>query len=144
MTKGAMPMITNERGLTLAEILVAAAVIMTGLIAVASAYPYAMSGVEAGRQQSTATFLAEQKIEELKGDAVNDPELTSADLVPGTTTENSVDGYANYARVTTVTNGATATTRLVQVTVSYRPSVSVASTNPIRSVSVATVLATRQ
>jgi Tfp pilus assembly protein PilV len=134
----------DERGFSLAEVVTAAGIIMTGLVAVGSAYPYAMSGVETGKQQSTATFLAEQRLEELKATAVTDPALTSVEFWAGTLTETSIPGYPAYTRATTISGGATPTTRLVRVTVSYRPGVTVARENPARSVSLETVLATRQ
>jgi prepilin-type N-terminal cleavage/methylation domain-containing protein len=56
-------MILNERGLTLAEILVAVAVIGIGLVGLAVVIPVSTYGVQEGNQLSTATFLAEQMIE---------------------------------------------------------------------------------
>ena len=55
-----------EAGFTLAEILVACAIISVGLVAVATGFGFGVDGVEAGRQQSTAVFLAEQRIEQAK------------------------------------------------------------------------------
>ena len=138
----------DERGLTVAEVLVATAIITVGLIAVATAFPSAMSGIETGKQQSTATFLAEQQLENLRTSAVNDPTLTSATFNLGTTTEaygSIANGYTKYQRVTTIAAGPTVTTKRVTVSVSYRPSVTVSSTsNPERTVALATVLSTRE
>src|SRR5712691_1248105 len=55
-----------EAGFTLAEILVACAIISVGLVAVATGFGFGVDGVEAGRQQSTAVFLAEQRLEQAK------------------------------------------------------------------------------
>jgi prepilin-type N-terminal cleavage/methylation domain-containing protein len=55
-----------ERGFTLVEILVATAIIMVGLVAVATGFQFATSGVATGRGETIATFLAEQRIEQLK------------------------------------------------------------------------------
>jgi prepilin-type N-terminal cleavage/methylation domain-containing protein len=49
---------SGQAGFTLAEILVACAIISVGLIAVATGFGIGVDGVEAGRQQSTAVFLA--------------------------------------------------------------------------------------
>jgi len=56
-------MMLNERGLTLAEILVAVAIIGLGLVGLAVVIPVSTYGVQEGNQLSTATFLAEQMIE---------------------------------------------------------------------------------
>jgi len=56
-------LLTDERGLTLAEILVALLVIGVGLVGIAVVVPVSSYGVQEGNQLSTATFLAEQMIE---------------------------------------------------------------------------------
>jgi Tfp pilus assembly protein PilV len=138
----------EEQGLTVAEVLVATAIITVGLLGVMTAFPSAMSGIETGKQQSTATFLAEQQIENLRTAAVNDPTLTTATFNIGSTTEaygTIANGYTKYQRVTTVAAGPTATSKRVTVAVSYRPSVSLSSsTNPDRTVALATILSTRE
>ncbi|HEY3065376.1 MAG TPA: hypothetical protein VGL09_06260 [Methylomirabilota bacterium] len=132
----------------MAEVLVATAIITVGLLGVMTAFPSAMSGIETGKQQSTATFLAEQQIENLRTAAVNDPTLTTATFNIGSTTEaygTIANGYTKYQRVTTVAAGPTATSKRVTVAVSYRPSVSLSSsTNPDRTVALATILSTRE
>lgn len=52
----------DKSGLTLAEILVAVALLMIGLVAVMQAFPLGTQGMDTGRRQSTAVFLAEQKL----------------------------------------------------------------------------------
>jgi prepilin-type N-terminal cleavage/methylation domain-containing protein len=59
----------DERGLTLAEILVALAVIGIGLVGLTAVLPVSASGVQEGAQLSTATFLAEQMIERARAAA---------------------------------------------------------------------------
>jgi prepilin-type N-terminal cleavage/methylation domain-containing protein len=59
-------MTLNERGLTLAEILVAVAIIGIGLVGLAVVIPISTYGVQEGNQLSTATFLAEQRIEQVR------------------------------------------------------------------------------
>ena len=53
----------DERGLTLAEILVALAVLGLGLVGLAVVIPVSSYGVQEGNQLSTAAFLAEQMVE---------------------------------------------------------------------------------
>lgn len=62
-------MLVNERGLTLAEILVAVAIISLGLVGLAVVIPVSSYGVQEGNQLSTATFLAEQMIERARAAA---------------------------------------------------------------------------
>jgi prepilin-type N-terminal cleavage/methylation domain-containing protein len=59
----------DERGLTLAEILVAVAIIGLGLAGLAVVIPVSSYGVQEGNQLSTATFLAEQMIERARAAA---------------------------------------------------------------------------
>jgi prepilin-type N-terminal cleavage/methylation domain-containing protein len=56
----------NERGLTLVEILVAAVIIGIGLVGLMSVVPISSYGVYEGNSLTRATFLAEQKMEEIK------------------------------------------------------------------------------
>lgn len=141
----------NERGLTLAEILVAVAIIGLGLVGLAVVIPVSSYGVQEGNQLSTATFLAEQMIERARAAAwTTTPAVdclgvgTGAAPVPtgatcttsGTPTatqfpdEANVSGYSRYARIVRVTDCSTTTCagvanpvgmRLVTVTVTYTP-----------------------
>lgn len=124
---------TGQAGFTLAEILVACAVISMGLIAVATGFGFGVDGVEAGRQQSTAVFLAEQRLEQAKELAARKPnlaDLTVANL-PGTATEayGAISGApSSYRRNTTITTDLTGTGPLapaagarVDVIVFYKP-----------------------
>jgi Tfp pilus assembly protein PilV len=135
----------NESGLMLVEILIAAALITIGLVAVMQAFPVGVQGVDIGRRQSTAVFLAEQKLDQIKAWALS---TQTAPLVaqgfntilpglPNNTCGNpgapgnpclpdgfaTIAGYPDYSRTVTVTcTGAcaTATTATVQVRVTYR------------------------
>ncbi|HXH83115.1 MAG TPA: type II secretion system protein [Candidatus Tectomicrobia bacterium] len=118
--------VLDERGLTLAEILVAVAIIGIGLAGLAVVIPVSSFGVQEGAQLSTATFLAEQRIEQVRNavwTASPDSDcigLSAGDTAPaipagkmctttgsgaGTTTfgdEANVPGYPNYSRQTRV------------------------------------------
>jgi Tfp pilus assembly protein PilV len=142
-----MPGAIDERGLTLAEVLVATVIIAAGFLAVLTAFPQAMSGVQTGNEESTATFLAQQKLESLRSAALNDSTLTSATFNNGITTEayGSIPNAQKFQRVTAITVGPTTTTKRVTVTVTYQPSVTTSTgASPARTVTVATVLSTRR
>jgi len=59
-------MIHNERGFTLAEILVATVIIGIGLMSLLAALPLAAYGIQQGNQLSTAVFLAQQQLEAVR------------------------------------------------------------------------------
>ena len=59
-------MINNERGFTLAEILVATVIIGVGLVGLLSVLPLAAYGIQQGNQLSTAVFLAQQQLENVR------------------------------------------------------------------------------
>jgi type II secretory pathway pseudopilin PulG len=58
--------VVDRRGMTLAEIFVALGVIFVGLIALAAVAPLATSQVGEAQLKTTATFLAQQRIEQIK------------------------------------------------------------------------------
>jgi prepilin-type N-terminal cleavage/methylation domain-containing protein len=123
--------VTGARGFTLVEILVATLILSVGIVAVASGLHYAMGGVEVGRGETAAVFLAEQRLETLKSAALE--EWSSALLQAGTAVEayGTIVNAARYRRETVVADhagrdcatGAPATLacKRVRVTVSYRP-----------------------
>ena len=144
----------HDRGFTLVEVLVATFITTTGLIAVAMGLQYAATGIETGRGETTATFLAEQKVEQLKAIALVD--WTNAALDPGTTTEYCPPAGAgctgtitmgSHRRASTITNnpGGTCTTscKLVRVTVLYRPISARGALDEERRVDLFFVLASR-
>jgi prepilin-type N-terminal cleavage/methylation domain-containing protein len=58
--------VSDERGMTLAEVLVALPIITIGLLALLSAIPLSTYATQEGRQTSTATFLANQRLEQVR------------------------------------------------------------------------------
>jgi prepilin-type N-terminal cleavage/methylation domain-containing protein len=107
----------DQGGFTLPEVLVAAVIVTVGLTAIAGGFQYALSGVEIGKKQSTAVFLAEQKLEQIKNDAMTN----FAAMGPySAEAYGSITGYPSHRRTVTVTV-ATATTKLVSVSVFYQP-----------------------
>ena len=137
----------DDRGFTLGEVLVAALVLAVGLVGITSGFQYATSGVEVGKGETTAAFLAEQRIEWLKAVALAN--WTSASLEAGTTTENygAIADAVLYRRVTTITDspgGACgAQCKLVRVTVFYRPVTTQGQLDQERRLDVVTMLVTR-
>ena len=123
-------MIADARGLSLVEILVAVAIITVGLVGLAVVVPISSYGVQEGKQLSTATFLAEQRLEEVRNapwaaSPANDCLGVSAnDAAPGSTTcsrsaptactggtacttyadEGAVPGFTEYSRTVRVTD----------------------------------------
>jgi prepilin-type N-terminal cleavage/methylation domain-containing protein len=65
----------SQAGFTLAELLAAIFIISLGLVAVGAGFATAIQGVESGRQQTTATFLAEQRMEQIRATALGNPLL---------------------------------------------------------------------
>ena len=122
----------DREGFTLAEILVATAIIAVGLVGLAVGLQHGLSGIEIGRGETLAIFLLEDRIEQLRSLALVD--WTNLALQPGTTTEycrpSSGDCSAtptptSFRRTTTVTAGTetacTAQCKIVSVAVFYRP-----------------------
>ena len=56
----------DERGFTLAELLAASVILSIALVALLQAIPLSAYGIQEGSQQSTAVFLANQRMEQLK------------------------------------------------------------------------------
>jgi type II secretory pathway pseudopilin PulG len=139
-----MHSLMNQKGMTVPEILAAVVVIMVALVALASAIPISAYGIQEGSQLTTATFLANQRMEQVKLSAWTETppvdkiglsaSSTAAPLSGGTTTfpdESPVAApYAQFTRTVRITDcglgagcGAVVDSALrqVTVTVSYRP-----------------------
>jgi Tfp pilus assembly protein PilV len=135
-------LLTNERGLSLVEILVAAVIVTIGLTAVAGGFQYALSGIEVGKKQSIAAFLAEQKLEQIRADA-----LANYSAMPAYPAEayGAITGYPNHRRTVTMTTnppGATNTKR-IQVSVFYSLTGSYGTALPEREVRIDALVAQR-
>ena len=80
-------LLSGERGLTLAEILPALALLSLGLVAMISLLPPAASGIREGEHRSRAIFLASQRLEHVRhivGRSApdTDPLLTASTTFP--------------------------------------------------------------
>ncbi len=137
--------------MSLVEILVAAAIITIGLVAVIQGFPIGIHAMDVGRHQSTAVFLAEQKLEQIKAWSVSTDTgqgfgtvragqrcFTSANPRGPCQSDalNTIAGYPTYQRIVTITN-PTATTAVVRVQVDYRQTIGQGR------VTIATMLAAR-
>ena len=138
--------VVDQAGMSLAEILIACVIIAIGLVGLLSAVPTASYGIQEGRQLSTAAFLANQRLEQVRNaqwvqcpapGAPTDTLGVSAGSAPasgGTTTfpdESPIAApYGDYTRTVRITDvqpadacgGANLGLRQVTVTVSYRAS----------------------
>ena len=139
----------GDAGFTLVEILIAVSVISLGLVGVAAGFLYAVGGLEAGRQQTTATFLAEQRVEQLKSSGLNNfLNVTNANFPNEAYGAISNNGNAqpNYRRTVTIVDAPAglADTKLVEVTVFYRPAVGFGVLTAERQVRLSALLTDRK
>jgi prepilin-type N-terminal cleavage/methylation domain-containing protein len=70
-------LVRDQQGMTVAEILIAIVIIGIGLVALSSVIPLAAYGIQEGNQLSTATFLANQRLEQARN-----AQWTAAQLPP--------------------------------------------------------------
>jgi hypothetical protein len=127
--------------------MVATLVLSIGIVAVVTGLQFATGGVEHGRGETTATLLAEARLEELKALALID--WNHATLSAGTTAEGygAMAEAPHHRRVTVIVESpggaCTVNCRLVGVTVFYRPVTAQGQLNQERRVDVATLFASR-
>ncbi len=131
-------MLINQRGLTLVEALLAVAIIGIALVALSAMIPSSIFGVQQGKQASTAAFLADQRLEQVKNaqwsaaPAVDSlglsPDPSSPPASGGVITfadENPASGYQGYRRTVRIIDvspaGSADTLRQVTVSVLYNP-----------------------
>ena len=87
----------GQSGFTLPEVLLAAMIITIAFVTLLAVIPYSSAAVQSGSQISTATFLADQKLEEAK-------------LVPWTATpDNDCLGVSNGSNAPSVPGGTSCT-----------------------------------
>lgn len=112
------------RGFTVVEVLIAATIVVVGLLALATMFPTGYSTVTKSGIQSCGLALAQQRIELLRNTPYNN-------IAGGTTTE-SCSGYSGYTRATVVQDN-TPTTNAKQITVTVTlPSAGTPTSQPIQ------------
>jgi prepilin-type N-terminal cleavage/methylation domain-containing protein len=146
----------RDRGFTLIEIVIACAIIGIGLVPVAYGLMMGIQNVETGRQQSTAIFLAQQRMDQVRAAALiaTEPPLANvtAAAFPAEATFLDFPGFRRTVTLTTYLGPAGGlpaglTGIRVDVDVFYtqnnqmtaRPS----GTNPERSVRLSNLVASR-
>jgi prepilin-type N-terminal cleavage/methylation domain-containing protein len=83
----------DQRGVTLPELMMAIILLVIALIGLAASFPYAMQGVIAGGYQTTATLLAQQSIDQARGELYE--RLCSMDTGGSFA---AVSGYTGFTR----------------------------------------------
>src|SRR5262249_38725923 len=135
----------DDSGMSLMEVMIAVAILGVGLLALSSAIPIAAYGIQEGNQLSTATFLANQRMEQVRNATGRARAATAKLGVPASAPAAPVgDGaattspdesplaapYAGYSRTVRITDCGIApgcggvvdaALRQVTVTVSYQP-----------------------
>ena len=107
---------TNEKGFTLVEMLIATMVLAVGVLALASSSGTVTRMVARGRSETVAVQIAERRIAMLRARATStNPRCTHASLAAGTTTATT----QGLAETTAVTLGPNLE-RNVAVTVAYK------------------------
>jgi prepilin-type N-terminal cleavage/methylation domain-containing protein len=138
-------LLSDRRGVTIIEIMIAIAIMSVGLAALSSAIPIAAYGIQEGSQLSTATFLANQRLEQVRNATWSTESVVDKLGISAASTAAPVgDGgattfpdespmaapYASYTRTVRITDCSVApgcsaivdaSLRQVTVTVSYRP-----------------------
>jgi prepilin-type N-terminal cleavage/methylation domain-containing protein len=82
------PGCSGSKGFSLVEVVIAAALLATSLVALAELFAVAVQNNAAAKNATFAAALAAQKMEELRGDAVSAPSSASANALRVPT-----DGY---------------------------------------------------
>ena len=120
-------LISNQRGMTLAEVMVALPIITIGLLALLSVIPLSTYAIQDGSQTSTATFLANQRLDQVRNaqwmatcpptpDNLGVSASSTAAPVNGAAVttfadENSIAApYAAYTRQVRITDSVASTT----------------------------------
>ena len=120
-------LIATQRGMTLAEVLVALPIITIGLLALLSVIPLSTYAIQDGSQTSTATFLANQRLDQVRNAQwmATCPPTPDALGVSASSTAAPADGaavttfadenpiaapYAAYTRQVRITDSVASTT----------------------------------
>ena len=140
----------SQAGFTLAELLAAVFVISLGLVAVGAGFATAIQGVETSRQQTTATFLAEQRLEQIHATALGNSLVACMGFANITAACFPAQAYASitnapgYRSTVTITDyvvGVNIARKRVDVEVFYRPVVAWGVLTAERSVRLSTLVA---
>ena len=125
----------RDRGMSLVELLIALIVLAVGVLAVAGLFPAATHSQLQSRIRTTASYYAQQKVEDLEGLSFSDTALTAGRHPGGIATE-ALGASSEWRRYYQVTNLASPMDNLKRVTVNvswtYRGTQSVIDTTYVR------------
>ena len=130
------------------EIIAASAILTVAVVALMSSITTGFTNIDLGRLQSTASFLAEQRLEEIRSFAVSKTAGQGfASVTSGAFPAEAYGAITNnpgYRRTVAVTDnpGGVANTKRVDVSVFYRPQTS-AGMSGETSVNVSTLITSR-
>lgn len=132
----------NQHGCTLTEVLVALSITTVGLIAMAVGLQQAAAFLEMGRQQTMALFLAQQRLEQVKGAALSNFDGLTTSNFPA---EDPVSKYPGYRRTVDIVPAAGAADAVrVRITVAYRPLGTTSGAQRELTVMLATIMSRRR
>ncbi len=107
----------NRQGLTLIEVVIAMGLVFLALLALSGLATVSWKGLATGRHLTTATILAQEKIEDIQLNGYNP---TIASKVDGDEPYESLPDFPLYRRVSTIEpNHPTVGLQTVTVTVSW-------------------------
>jgi Tfp pilus assembly protein PilV len=112
-------LLSTECGMTLAEVLVALPIITIGLLALLSAIPISTYATQDGNQTSTATFLANQRLEQVRNAqwlATCPATVDNVGVSASSAVAPTSGGTTTFADEAPVTAPYTAYTRRVRIT----------------------------
>ena len=93
----------SERGMSLVELVVALVVLAIGVLAIGGVFPAGSRAQLQDRLTSTASYYAQQKLEDLEGLGWSDANLTDGRHPAGTATESLGSGqWKRFYQVTTM------------------------------------------
>lgn len=166
-TSALAPAVGDRRGTTLVEVMVAAGIITVGLSALLAAVPFASYGTREGYQLSTATFLANERLEQVRNarweseprpvDEVGVSPTPTGAPENGTATTFADEAalpapYGDYARAVRIIDCgsgggcsgiAKADLRQVTITVTYRPMTGVGVSAIAKAAAITTLITKR-
>jgi type IV pilus assembly protein PilV len=96
-----MHMMTDKNGFTLIEVMIAVIIIAIGTLGAASLTVSVIHGNAFSKRITTATTLAQDRIEDIKRLAYK-----NANLLEGTENYGSILNYEGYKRVTSISNNS--------------------------------------
>ena len=140
--------VKGQAGFTLIEVLITIAFLSIGIVAMLSSLSAGVSGVDRGRRSTTALFLSEQRMEQIKAFALSKNPLQGWVNVVSANfpaeAYGAIAGYPDYRRTVTITTnpGGAANTKQVEVWVFYRP-ITPAANGGENSITTATLLVSR-